>query len=108
MTTLSAPAARRDELAGLGFDRTPAGGVSWPWLVIVTVIAFAWRAVGLTQQSLWTDEVESLKLVTQPGADPLYVITHNFHGPLEFACLEQMESAVKVLIELAQLWGKEK
>jgi len=33
---------------------------------------------------------------------------HNFHSPLEFACLEQMESAVKVLVELAQLWGKEK
>jgi tripeptide aminopeptidase len=33
---------------------------------------------------------------------------HNFHSPLEFACLEQMESAVKVLIELAQLWGKDK
>jgi tripeptide aminopeptidase len=33
---------------------------------------------------------------------------HNFHSPLEFACLEEMESSVKVLIELAQLWGKEK
>ena len=33
---------------------------------------------------------------------------HNFHSPLEFACLEQMEFGVKVLIELAQLWGKEK
>jgi tripeptide aminopeptidase len=33
---------------------------------------------------------------------------HNFHSPLEFACLEQMESAVKMLTELAQLWGKEK
>ncbi len=33
---------------------------------------------------------------------------HNFHSPLEFACLEQMESAVKVLLELAQLWGKER
>ncbi len=32
---------------------------------------------------------------------------HNFHSPLEFACLEQMEAAVKVLVELAQLWGKE-
>ncbi|MFH1747803.1 MAG: peptidase T [Planctomycetota bacterium] len=32
---------------------------------------------------------------------------HNFHSPLEFACLEQMEGAVKMLIELAQLWGKE-
>ena len=33
---------------------------------------------------------------------------HNFHSPLEFACLDQMETGVKVLIELAQLWGKEK
>ncbi len=33
---------------------------------------------------------------------------HNFHSPLEFACLEEMETSVKVLIELAQLWGKEK
>jgi tripeptide aminopeptidase len=33
---------------------------------------------------------------------------HNFHSPLEFACLEQMESAVKMLTELAQLWGKER
>lgn len=38
----------------------------------------------------------------------LSVGMHNFHSPLEFACLEQMESAVKVLIELAALWGKEK
>jgi len=33
---------------------------------------------------------------------------HNFHSPLEFACLEEMETSVNVLIELAQLWGKEK
>lgn len=33
---------------------------------------------------------------------------HNFHSPLEFACVEEMEAAVKVLVELAQLWGKEK
>lgn len=33
---------------------------------------------------------------------------HNFHSPLEFACLEEMETGVKALIELAQLWGKEK
>jgi tripeptide aminopeptidase len=38
----------------------------------------------------------------------LAVGMHNFHSPLEFACLEEMETAVKVLIELAQLWGKEK
>jgi tripeptide aminopeptidase len=33
---------------------------------------------------------------------------HNFHSPLEYACLEEMEVGVKVLIELAQLWGREK
>ena len=33
---------------------------------------------------------------------------HNFHSPLEFACLEQMGSSFKVLVELAQLWAKEK
>ncbi|MBN2560647.1 MAG: peptidase T [Phycisphaerae bacterium] len=38
----------------------------------------------------------------------LSVGMHNFHSPLEFACLEQMESAVKVLIELAKLWGKQR
>ena len=38
----------------------------------------------------------------------LSVGMHNFHSPLEFACLEQMENSVKVLVELAQLWGKEK
>ena len=38
----------------------------------------------------------------------LSVGMHNFHSPLEFACLEQMEKAVTVLVELAQLWGREK
>ena len=33
---------------------------------------------------------------------------HNFHSPLEFACLEEMETAVKVLVELARFWGREK
>ena len=38
----------------------------------------------------------------------LAVGMHNFHSPLEFACLEEMEASVKILVELAQLWGKEK
>jgi len=33
---------------------------------------------------------------------------HNFHSPLEWACLEEMETAVRMLVELVQLWGKEK
>jgi tripeptide aminopeptidase len=31
---------------------------------------------------------------------------HNPHSPLEWTCLEEMETAVKVLIELAQVWTK--
>lgn len=33
---------------------------------------------------------------------------HNIHSPLEWTCLEEMELAVKVLIELVQVWGREK
>jgi tripeptide aminopeptidase len=30
---------------------------------------------------------------------------HNFHSPLEWTCLEEMATAVRVLVELAQVWG---
>jgi tripeptide aminopeptidase len=30
---------------------------------------------------------------------------HNLHSPLEWTCLEEMETAVRVLIELAQVWA---
>ena len=33
---------------------------------------------------------------------------HNPHSPLEWACLDEMRQAVEVLIELVQIWGKEK
>jgi tripeptide aminopeptidase len=31
---------------------------------------------------------------------------HNIHSPLEWTCLEEMETAVRVLVELAQVWGE--
>jgi tripeptide aminopeptidase len=31
---------------------------------------------------------------------------HNLHSPLEWTCLEEMETAVRVLVELAQVWGQ--
>jgi tripeptide aminopeptidase len=31
---------------------------------------------------------------------------HNLHSPLEWTCLEEMATAVRVLIELAQVWGE--
>ncbi len=33
---------------------------------------------------------------------------HNPHSPLEWACLDEMSQAVEVLIELVQLWGRER
>lgn len=33
---------------------------------------------------------------------------HNPHSPLEWTSVEQMQTAVNVLVELAQLWGKER
>ena len=31
---------------------------------------------------------------------------HNIHSPLEWTCLEEMAAAVRVLVELAQVWGQ--
>jgi len=31
---------------------------------------------------------------------------HNLHSPLEWTCLEEMATAVRVLVELAQVWGE--
>jgi tripeptide aminopeptidase len=31
---------------------------------------------------------------------------HNPHSPLEWTCLEEMQAAVRVLVELAQVWGQ--
>jgi tripeptide aminopeptidase len=31
---------------------------------------------------------------------------HNLHSPLEWTCLEEMTTAMRVLIELAQVWGE--
>ena len=31
---------------------------------------------------------------------------HNLHSPLEWTCVEEMETAVKVLVELVQVWAR--
>jgi tripeptide aminopeptidase len=31
---------------------------------------------------------------------------HNLHSPLEWTCLEEMTTALRVLVELAQVWGE--
>jgi tripeptide aminopeptidase len=49
-------------------------------------------------------------LLTAKGLPTPNIFTgeHNFHSPLEWTCLEEMQSAVRVLLELVQLWGQEK
>jgi tripeptide aminopeptidase len=37
----------------------------------------------------------------------LFTGEHNPHSPLEWTCLEEMEQAVRVLVELAQVWAEE-
>ena len=32
---------------------------------------------------------------------------HNIHSPLEWVCLEEMQAAVRVLVELAKVWGEQ-
>ena len=33
---------------------------------------------------------------------------HNLHSPLEWTCLEEMATAVKVVVELAKVWGQKR
>ena len=78
------------------------------------------RAVRLAEKAVRSTGVEPKFASIRGGTDGsrlsemglptpnLSVGMHNFHSKLEFACLEEMESATKVLIELARLWGKEK
>jgi tripeptide aminopeptidase len=33
---------------------------------------------------------------------------HNLHSPLEWTCVEEMATAVRVLVELARVWGEER
>ena len=32
---------------------------------------------------------------------------HNPHSPLEWACLDEMQQAVEVLVQLVEIWGKQ-
>jgi tripeptide aminopeptidase len=76
----------------------------------VTLAADAVRGVGLEphfQSIRGGTDGSRLSEMGLPTPN-LSVGMHNFHSPLEFACLEQMESSVQVLLELAKLWGQER
>jgi tripeptide aminopeptidase len=75
------------------------------------------RAVPYAEQAMHRAGIEPKRTIVRGGTDGsrltelglptpnLSTGEHNLHSPLEWTCLEEMETAVRVLIELAQIWG---
>jgi tripeptide aminopeptidase len=78
------------------------------------------RAVALAQQAMQRAGLEPKLTIVRGGTDGsrltelglptpnLSTGEHNIHSPLEWVCLEEMATAVRVLIELARVWGEER
>ena len=67
----------------------------------------AMRRVGLTpRRTIMRGGTDGSRL-TELGLPTPNLSTgeHNIHSPLEWTCLEEMATAVKVLVELVQIWG---
>ena len=75
------------------------------------------RAIPYLEQAIKQAGLTPSKLSIRGGTDGsrltelgiptpnLFTSEHNIHSPLEWACLEEMEQAVKVLVELSQVWA---
>jgi tripeptide aminopeptidase len=75
------------------------------------------RAVALAEEAMRLAGLEPKRTIIRGGTDGsrltelglptpnLSTGEHNFHSPLEWTCLEEMATAVRVLVELARLWG---
>jgi tripeptide aminopeptidase len=70
----------------------------------------AMRRAGLTpKQTIVRGGTDGSRLTEMGLPTPnLSTGQHNIHSPLEWTCLEEMETAVKVLVELAQGWCRER
>ncbi|MFO1020020.1 MAG: peptidase T [Planctomycetales bacterium] len=70
----------------------------------------AMRAVGLTpKQTIVRGGTDGSRLTALGVPTPnLSTGEHNPHSPLEWTCLEEMQTAVDVLVKLAEEWGKER
>ncbi len=78
------------------------------------------RAVELAEAAMRQAGVDPQRTVVRGGTDGsrltelglptpnLSTGEHNPHSPLEWTSVEEMATAVKVLVELARLWGKER
>src|SRR5262249_19529354 len=75
------------------------------------------RAVAFAEEAMRRAGVEPKRTIVRGGTDGsrltemglptpnLSCGEHNLHSPLEWTCLEEMATAVRVLVELAQVWG---
>lgn len=78
------------------------------------------RALAFAQQATRKAGIEPKLAIVRGGTDGsrltelglptpnLFCGEHNIHSPLEWTCLEEMAVAVRVVIELARIWGEEK
>ncbi len=78
------------------------------------------RAVAFAEQAMRRAGIEPKLTIVRGGTDGsrltemglptpnLSTGEHNIHSPLEWTCLEEMATAVRVLIELAKRWGEER
>jgi tripeptide aminopeptidase len=76
------------------------------------------RAVAFAEEAMRRVGLEPKRTIVRGGTDGsrltemglptpnLSTGEHNLHSPLEWTCLEEMAMAVRVLVELAQVWGE--
>lgn len=75
------------------------------------------RAVEYAEQAVRRAGLEPKHLIIRGGTDGAQLTAkglptpnlstgeHNIHSPLEWTCLEEMDAAVRVLVELVQVWA---
>ena len=78
------------------------------------------RAVAFAEEAMRRAGLEPKRTIVRGGTDGsrltelglptpnLSTGEHNMHSPLEWTCLEEMATAVRVLVELARVWGDER
>jgi tripeptide aminopeptidase len=78
------------------------------------------RAVAFAEEAMRRAGITPRKTIVRGGTDGsrltemglptpnLSTGEHNLHSPLEWTCLEEMATAVRVLVELAQVWSTAK
>jgi tripeptide aminopeptidase len=69
----------------------------------------AMRRIGLTPKRTFVRGGTDGSRLTELGLPTPNLSTgeHNLHSPLEWTCLEEMATAVKVVVELAKIWGEQ-